>query len=64
MQEFTAELKRRMKGVRRDTATELVDPNMHNNKLIILGLPSHFLVMGIGQGVLALPTMMLTRNES
>ena len=31
MQEFTANLKHRMRGVWRDT--ELVDPNMHNNKL-------------------------------
>ena len=31
MQEFTADLKHRMRGVWRDA--ELVDPNMHNNKL-------------------------------
>ena len=31
MQEFTADLKHRMRGVRRDA--ELVDPNTHNNKL-------------------------------
>ena len=31
MQEFTADLKHRMRGVWRDA--ELVDPNTHNNKL-------------------------------
>jgi len=31
MQEFTADLKHRMRGVWRDS--ELVDPNTHNNKL-------------------------------
>ena len=42
MQEFTADLKHRMRGVWRDA--ELVDPNTHNNNwpLIILGLTSFF----------------------
>jgi hypothetical protein len=31
MQEFTADLKHRMRGVWKDA--ELVDPNAHNNKL-------------------------------
>ena len=31
MQEFTADLKHRMRGVWRDA--ELVDPNTHNNKM-------------------------------
>ena len=47
MQEFTADLKHRMRGVWRDA--ELVDPNTHNNNWppIILGLPSLFLEMSV-----------------
>ena len=33
MQELTADLKHRMRGVWRDLDAELVDPNTHNNKL-------------------------------
>ena len=51
MQEFTAELKHRMRGVWRDA--ELVDPNTHNNKLATYhyscknGLPIFFLELSV-----------------
>ena len=67
MQEFTADLKHRMRGVWRDA--ELVDPNTHNNKLathlsFLLGLPSLFLEMNVcrlmyhGISILICPNML------
>ena len=64
MQEFTADLKHRMRGVWRDA--ELVDPNTHNNKLVTyhLGLPSLFLEMSVcrlmyhGISILICPNML------
>ena len=64
MQEFTADLKHRMRGVWRDT--DLVDPNTHNNNWspIILGLPSLFLEISVcrlmyhGISILICPNML------